>query len=93
MTERSQFKRIPLGEMGAYCDPMTSECYPFDSQKQATMVAVDPVCKVEVKIETAPFKSEFQGLIYYFCTSECQQSFEKDPHAYIAQHSQVTDVN
>jgi len=69
MTERFHSKRIPLGETGAYCDPVTGECYPFDSQEQAITVAVDPVCKMEVKIETAQFKSEFQGQTYYFCAS------------------------
>ena len=86
MTKRPHTKLISLGETGAYCDPETGECQPFDSQEQTMTTAIDPVCMMEVKIETAQFKSEFQGQTYYFCAAGCLHSFEKDPHLYTAQH-------
>ncbi|MBN8581703.1 MAG: YHS domain-containing protein [Anaerolineae bacterium] len=48
--------------------------------------AIDPVCKMEVEIETAQFKSEHEGETYYFCSAGCQSSFEKDPHKYLPEH-------
>ena len=46
-------------------------------------IAIDPVCKMEVEIETAQYKSEHAGETYYFCSPGCQNSFEKDPHQYL----------
>lgn len=81
---------IDLGEdaIGGYCDPLTGECYPASEmenlQKENPMsIAVDPVCKMEVEIETAQYKSEHAGETYYFCSAGCQKSFEKDPHKYL----------
>ena len=75
---------------GGYCDPLTGECYPasemddpvFQKEKPMT-TAIDPVCKMEVEIETAQYKSEHAGEMYYFCSAGCQKSFEKDPHQYL----------
>ncbi len=75
---------------GGYCDPLTGECYPtsemddpvFQKEKPMT-TAIDPVCKMEVEIETAQYKSEHAGEMYYFCSAGCQKSFVKDPHQYL----------
>jgi Cu+-exporting ATPase len=45
--------------------------------------AIDPVCKMEVDIESAQWKSEFQGKTYYFCAPGCKVSFEKDPKKFL----------
>lgn len=45
--------------------------------------AIDPVCKMEVEIDTAQYKSKHAGQTYYFCSAGCQRSFEKDPHLYL----------
>jgi len=47
------------------------------------MTAIDPVCKMEVEVETARYKSEHAGRTYYFCSAGCQRSFEEDPHRYL----------
>lgn len=47
------------------------------------MIAIDPVCKMEVEVETAQYKSEHAGKSYTFCSAGCQHSFEKDPHQYL----------
>ncbi len=52
-----------------------------------TMIAIDPVCKMEVDTETAQWKSEYQGKTYYFCAPGCQRSFEKDPEKYLAEQA------
>jgi len=47
------------------------------------MIAIDPVCKMEVEVETAQYKSEYKGETYYFCAPGCQRSFERDPEKYL----------
>lgn len=75
--------------VGGYCDPLTGECYPASemdvpTQKENPMTtAIDPVCKMEVEVETAQFKSVHAGETYYFCSPGCQKSFEQDPHKYL----------
>lgn len=44
----------------------------------------DPVCKMEVDEEKAPFKSTFEGKDYFFCTETCKKDFDKNPRLYIA---------
>ncbi|MGQ4912897.1 MAG: heavy metal translocating P-type ATPase, partial [Candidatus Thorarchaeota archaeon] len=46
------------------------------------MVAVDPVCKMDVEIAGAELVSEYEGKKYYFCNPHCQQVFESDPGSY-----------
>ena len=48
------------------------------------MIAIDPVCKMEVDTETAQWKSEHNGETYYFCAPGCQSSFEKDSEKYLS---------
>ncbi|MCE7921276.1 MAG: YHS domain-containing protein [Chloroflexi bacterium CFX1] len=40
----------------------------FQKEKPMT-TAIDPVCKMEVEIETAQYKSEHAGETYYFCSA------------------------
>jgi YHS domain-containing protein len=90
---RPALKIVPIeNAVGGYCDPLTGECYPafekdVPTQKENLMTtAIDPVCKMEVEIETAQYKSEHAGEMYYFCSPGCQRSFEKDPHKYLPQN-------
>ena len=87
---RPALKIVPIENVaGGYCDPLTGECYPASemdvpTQKEYPMTtAIDPVCKMEVEIETAQYKSEHAGQMYYFCSAGCQKSFEQDPHKYL----------
>ncbi len=45
---------------------------------------IDPVCKMEVDPTAAEWKTEYKGIIYYFCAPGCQHSFENDPEKYLA---------
>jgi YHS domain-containing protein len=47
-----------------------------------TLHQKDPVCGMDVEV-TAVNKSEFEGNLYYFCSKDCQEKFEKDPGLYI----------
>jgi len=43
----------------------------------------DPVCGMEIHVETAPAKTYYEGEVYYFCSQGCKQEFEKNPEAFI----------
>jgi xanthine dehydrogenase accessory factor len=45
--------------------------------------AIDPVCRMEVEIDTARYTAETAGTRYYFCCPHCQSAFAKDPSAYL----------
>jgi len=44
---------------------------------------IDPVCKMEVDVESAEFVTDYAGEKYYFCSAGCQHEFEKNPEQYI----------
>ncbi len=48
----------------------------------------DPVCGMEVNPKSATNKSEYKGQTYYFCSSGCKASFDKDPEKYAGAHAQ-----
>jgi YHS domain-containing protein len=41
----------------------------------------DVVCGMKVKEDT-PYKSEFQGKMFYFCNAGCKTEFDKNPLKY-----------
>ena len=45
-------------------------------------MAKDPICGMFVDESKPPFKSEYQGRMFYFCSSGCKNTFEKDPQRY-----------
>jgi Cu+-exporting ATPase len=42
----------------------------------------DPVCGMQVKVETAKWTSEHAGERWYFCSEGCRKKFEADPAKY-----------
>ncbi len=44
----------------------------------------DPVCGMEIEIQQAAAKTEYQGKTYYFCSPGCKTAFEKDPKKYVS---------
>ena len=55
-------------------------------------VAVDPICKMKVDIETAELFSDFEGKRYYFCAQYCKDTFEENPENYRDTESTVTEA-
>lgn len=49
--------------------------------KEGSIRARDPVCGMQVDEQTAQ-KSEHEVQTYYFCSSDCQQQFERNPQRY-----------
>ncbi|MDT7903040.1 MAG: YHS domain-containing protein [Caldivirga sp.] len=43
---------------------------------------IDPVCGMEVGEDTA-FKTLYKGKVYYFCSRQCKEAFDKDPERYL----------
>lgn len=53
------------------------------SPKEEAIMAIDPVCKMEVDEATAPARSEYKGTTYYFCAPGCKKDFDADPEEYL----------
>ena len=47
-------------------------------------MAIDPVCGMEISEETAPAKTQYDGVSYFFCSTACKDAFEEDPEEYIS---------
>lgn len=46
-------------------------------------MATDPVCQMKVDEKKASARSEYKGIIYYFCSPICKQKFDKEPEKYL----------
>ncbi|MFQ5707864.1 MAG: YHS domain-containing protein [bacterium] len=46
-------------------------------------MAKDPVCGMEVKVQTAESKLVYKGKTYYFCTPLCMVTFQNNPEKYL----------
>ncbi len=44
---------------------------------------VDPVCRMQVREDTAPARLPFAGNTYYFCSFECAKTFAESPDRYV----------
>jgi YHS domain-containing protein len=49
-----------------------------------TVMAIDPVCGMDVNENNAPAKTEYNDVTYYFCSQNCRDEFEEDPEEYIS---------
>jgi Cu+-exporting ATPase len=47
------------------------------------MTLIDPVCGMDVDIETAEYKIKYKGETYYFCAKSCLDNFKKNPGKYL----------
>jgi class 3 adenylate cyclase/YHS domain-containing protein len=44
---------------------------------------IDPVCRMQVRPQTAPARLPFAGDTYFFCSFECARSFAERPQIYV----------
>ncbi len=51
--------------------------------KGGSKMAIDPVCKMKVEEDKAAAISSYKGKTYYFCSTGCKASFDKDPGKYL----------
>jgi len=51
------------------------------------MAKKDPVCGMEVDIESPAGKSTYEGNDYYFCSTNCKTKFDADPASFVSPHA------
>ncbi len=61
-------------------DDDTSDHEP--SETAEPVVAVDPICKMDVDTATAELYSDYDGKRYYFCAAVCKKTFDENPAQY-----------
>ncbi|MHA2386029.1 MAG: YHS domain-containing protein [Candidatus Thorarchaeota archaeon] len=47
------------------------------------ITAVDPVCHMTVRTDTAKLTSDYKGTGYYFCSKSCKDAFDRDSESYL----------
>jgi len=53
------------------------------------VVAIDPVCGMDVEPEEAAATSVYRGQTYYFCAQGCKIAFDREPERYLGRVSGV----
>jgi len=53
------------------------------AQQKSEETAIDPVCKMTVKIAGAKITADYKGKTYYFCAEGCKTKFLADPEKYL----------
>ncbi len=56
-------------------------------------MATDPVCGMTVEPEKAAAKEEYDSLIWYFCSDNCQQKFHTSPDQYAKEKDPVCGMD
>ncbi len=75
----------PNVEVASHDAPLISQFAPRgqgDDMPDKT-TAIDPVCQMTVDTATAEYRSFHDGNAYYFCSTGCKVSFDKDPSKFI----------
>lgn len=49
----------------------------------------DPVCQMDVDVQTAAAHSSYQGKTFYFCSPGCREAFDKDPGQYLPKETDL----
>jgi len=50
---------------------------------QAAVTAIDPVCGMSVKRDTAKHRFSYQGHDYFFCGARCRERFQAEPEKFL----------
>jgi len=50
---------------------------------RSKIMAVDPVCKMDIDEKTAKWKSTYNGKEFFFCAPGCKKAFDKNPAKYV----------
>lgn len=53
------------------------------TRKEVSNLVKDPVCGMEIDPEDAAAETEYQGKTYYFCSEQCQETFQANPNNYV----------
>ncbi len=52
-------------------------------ERGGLVMAVDPVCKMQVDEKKAAAASVYKGMTYYFCAPGCKKAFDSAPEKYL----------
>ena len=44
---------------------------------------VDPVCGMQIDSSQAEGQAQYEGRVYYFCSTECRDKFLANPKEYV----------
>ncbi len=55
-------------------------------------MAKDPVCGMEVSVNSAVAQETFQGTNWYFCSESCHEKFRADPAEYAGSETLIDPV-
>lgn len=50
--------------------------------KESRMAVKDPVCGMTIEQSDARPTSEYHGVTYFFCSTECKEEFDARPDTY-----------
>jgi Cu+-exporting ATPase len=53
----------------------------------------DPVCGMEVDPAQATERSTYAGRDFFFCSRECREIFDQDPHRYLPEATDSTPLS
>lgn len=48
----------------------------------------DPVCGMQIDENEAAGQSEFEGEIFYFCSTACKEKFDANPTRYTSENQE-----
>jgi YHS domain-containing protein len=54
-------------------------------KKEVRIMAIDPVCGMNVDEKKAASKYEYGGKTYYFCAVGCKEKFARAPEKFVKQ--------
>jgi YHS domain-containing protein len=54
------------------------------------IMAIDPVCGMEVEERTTKETATHEGTTYYFCSKDCREEFQASPEDYIGGEEELT---
>jgi len=63
--------------------PVITRIIKRSSKTAASLMAIDPVCKMQVDPAAAAASLDYQGKTYYFCHPDCREAFIKNPATYL----------
>ncbi len=55
-----------------------------ESEVAVPAIALDPICGMDVEIENARHRFEYEGRTYYFCAAGCRAAFAANPAAVLS---------
>jgi membrane fusion protein, copper/silver efflux system len=84
---KRRFDRTPAPYTRPHTQAPSPELRQVSPGKTASGEATDPSCGMKVdnvKATAAGYTTAYRGTIYYFCSRECRDKFDKNPEKYVS---------